>query len=70
MWSVTQTQNTAVVYPEWDTVVMISMGLLGIDYQDCISPLCTRLEDGVRIIRKQQLASPKEINKERKLFLL
>lgn len=41
------------------------MGLFGPDCQDYRSPLWARLEDKVRIIGKQQLASPKEVNEER-----
>ena len=43
------------------------MGLSSPDRGDCIGPLWARLRDRVTIIRKQQLASPKEIKEERKL---
>lgn len=41
------------------------MGHFGPDCQDYRSPLWARLEDKVRMIGKQQLASPKEVNEER-----
>lgn len=49
---------------------MIEMGLSSPDCWDCIGHLWAGLEDGVIIIGKEQLASPREINEERKLFLL